>query len=496
MKKLWQKLLVSVLSLSMIVSMAAVSAFAVETDSTNPIVIDVEKSGFDENAGAFNLYLKIDKTASGDLTVDLSSAVGVLLDEYAKQYGYNSYPVLPGDSNRINIYISNDSDKTYYYEKSSLKLAPGDVSGMSEEQLSPFTGFDGQRLPLTHIGVISNTNKAIYKELFGVSGSASITADMMFSIYDYLAVKGYTGDDALTNYLLDYYCDYYSTDYASWDELVAAQPSLGDTFAVAGHNSIFEMSYSNMEEYCAEHPELAPFVYYESDVENPSGSDAVKVQIKWPEEKLATFSYNSFYKDYFSIAFGEEEIVQLNPNSNTGFTRTRGVGDYMDIGSALYQQTDSYLTGLENADSLANGDTIAFPMMLAVDGPGVGNGYMNYSFFYQNSIILKQVVEEEIPDEEPPLEPPVEEPDPEEPPVEEPEDPPVDLPDEDVPLAPPEQPIEPEQPEVEITDEEIPLEAPKTGDIFATAAASVVFGLTGVVVLGGLILRLRKNHDQ
>ena len=100
----------------------------------------------------------------------------------------------------------------------------------------------------------------------------------------------------------------------------------------------------------------------------------MKVQIKWPEEKLATFSYNSFYKDYFSIAFGEEEIVQLNPNSNTGFTRTRGVGDYMDIGSALYQQTDSYLTGLENADSLANGDTIAFPMMLAVDGPGVGNG--------------------------------------------------------------------------------------------------------------------------
>lgn len=74
MKKHLKRLLASLLSLTLILGATAVTAFAVEpAESEEAITIDMEKSGFDEEAGVFNLYLTINETASGDLTVDLAS---------------------------------------------------------------------------------------------------------------------------------------------------------------------------------------------------------------------------------------------------------------------------------------------------------------------------------------------------------------------------------------------------------------------------------------
>ena len=187
--------------------------------------------------------------------------------------------------------------------------------------------------------------------------------------------------------MLDYYNDLYHTSYATWNELVAAKPSLGETFAGFGDNGLFTMSYSYMESMCEAHPEMAPYVMYEviDDTTNPD-DPTVRVQFKWPEQDLAAFSYNFFYQDLFSAAYGMEECDQLNPNRNTSFTRTRGVGDYADSSSDLYQQTNGYFASLENADSLATGESITFDMKLAMDGPYTGNGYMNYKFSFANSI--------------------------------------------------------------------------------------------------------------
>lgn len=208
----------------------------------------------------------------------------------------------------------------------------------------------------------------------------------MFGIYDKLAEKNYTGDNALTEYMLDYYNDLYHTSYATWNELVAAKPSLGDTFAGFGNNGLFTMSLSYMESMCEAHPEMSPYVMYEviDDTTNPD-DPTVRVQFKWPEQDLAAFSYNLFYQDYFSVAYGDE-CDTMDPNRGTAFTRTRGVGDYTDASSALYQQTNSYFASLENADFLTNGKSVTFDMKLAIDGPGVGNGYMKYKFSFANSI--------------------------------------------------------------------------------------------------------------
>lgn len=353
---------------------------------STPVTVDEERSGLSEEDGCWYLYLDIGEGDAADVQVDLSEAVLGLFNAYAAENGMDSYPVLPGDSNMVKVCITNRSGHTYAYQRGSFVLSPLDVSDFPEEELSPFTGYDGQRLPFEFISAVPASHKAIYRDLFGCKGSADVTADMMFGIYDVLAEKGYTGKQPLTDYMLDYYNEFYHADYATWEELAAAKPSLGDTLAQAGVNSIFKMSAGYLEQLKQEHPEIAPYAY----VSNRSG-DEVQVQLKWPEQPLAVFSYDVFYQEYFSVAYGAEECEQLEPNRNTDFTRTRGVGDYADHAGALYQNTDAYFAGLEHADTLESGQALSFETKLAVDGPGVGNGYMNYEFSYNNTITLDRI---------------------------------------------------------------------------------------------------------
>lgn len=373
----------SVLLSALLLGSSCLMGVSADEINTDPVSVDMEKSGFSEADKRFNIYLTINETADADVSVSLSDAILDVMTAYANENGEDSYPVLPGDSNPITVTITNNSDKIYKYADGSFSLSTPDTEGLV---LSDFVGYDGQKIPYTYVSGIGITNRAIYSNLFGRSGSAKVTAEDLFTIYDKLAEKGYKGDHALTDFLLDYYNDFYRTSYATWDELAAAKPELGDTFAVAGNSGLRTMSLSYMESMCEAHPEMAPYVMYEviDDTTNPD-DPTVRVQFKWPEQDLAAFSYNVFYQDFFSVAYGDE-CDNMNPNSNTSFTRTRGVGDYADSSSELYQQTDSYFASLENADSLTNGESVTFDMKLAIDGPGVGNGYMNYEFSFANSI--------------------------------------------------------------------------------------------------------------
>lgn len=393
--KLMKRLTSILVSGALLLGMSSFSTFAAETDVPQadpkpPVSVDMERSGFVQEGGYFDVYLTVNDTASVNVQAEISTAILEVLNAYALENGEDSYPVLPGDSNQIRVTLENQSEHTFTYERGSFVMS---AYYEEEEALSPFIGFDGKQIPYSCIASIPSSHKAIYQGLFGLSSSGDVTADMMFGIYDTLAAKGYTGETALTDYFLDYYSDLYGKDYASWDELAADKPNLGDTFAQTGSNSIFTMSYGKMKVYCEEHPELAPYVYYESGIMGSVGlgdDDEVRVQIKWPEQDLAAFSYDVFYNDFFSVAYGEE-CEQLEPNRNTAFTRTRGIGDYTDVSGALYQQTDAYFAGLENADVLAPGESLTFDCKLAIDGPGVGNGYMNYSFSYYNAIAFDQI---------------------------------------------------------------------------------------------------------
>lgn len=79
---------------------------------------------------------------------------------------------------------------------------------------------------------------------------------ILFNIYNVLADKGYTGETALTDYLLDYFNKEYGADCKSWSELTSAYPKIANEFAKTGTNGIRNMTYSELETLCEKHPEI------------------------------------------------------------------------------------------------------------------------------------------------------------------------------------------------------------------------------------------------
>lgn len=341
--------------------------------ATDPVSVDTENSYYDSADKTYHVALTINETAGDDVTVEMSEAIIDLIN----QNGY----VMSGDTFPVKVTITNNSNNIYKYADNSFSVSTADISGYS--QISDFVGYDGQKIPYAFIAAIPLSNKAIWNGLYGKTGTQAVTAEELFNIYNVLADKGYTGETALTDYLLDYFNKEYGADCKSWSELTSAYPKIANEFAKTGTNGIRNMTYSELETLCEKHPEINQNFIKVTTSSNP---DQIGVQLLMPEEELAVYSYNVFYKDLFSVAYGMEECDQLNPNRNTSFTRTRGIGDYADSSSELYQQTNSYFASLENANSLTKGKSVTFDMKLGLDGPDLGNGYQNYEFSFANSI--------------------------------------------------------------------------------------------------------------
>lgn len=188
--------------------------------------------------------------------------------------------------------------------------------------------------------------------------------------------------------MLRYFNENNGYNYASWNELISKHVNIYTELVETGTNGIYEdVPLSKVDELCTKYPNLNDYVMISGYTGELTPDTLVDVQLLWPEEELMAFSYNAFYQDLFSATFGQEECGKLNPNGDgVDFSRTRGIGDYADANSELYQQTNSYFASLENADSLAPGESMTFDMKLALDGPGLGNAYQNYDFSFANSI--------------------------------------------------------------------------------------------------------------
>lgn len=174
----------SVLLSTLLLGSSCLMGVSANTVSTDPVSVDMEKSGFSEADKRFNIYLTINETADADVSVSLSDAILDVMTAYAQQYGLDSYQVQPGDSNPITVTITNNSDKIYKYADDSFTLTPAKYGAMSD-----FIGYDGEAIPFAYISGIATTSKAIYKNLFGKSESGDISAADMFGIYDKLAEK-------------------------------------------------------------------------------------------------------------------------------------------------------------------------------------------------------------------------------------------------------------------------------------------------------------------
>ncbi|WP_294552393.1 SpaA isopeptide-forming pilin-related protein [uncultured Pseudoflavonifractor sp.] len=291
---------------------------------------------------------------------------------------------VPGDHYKFQIMVKNESGNVYQYKDGSFVLAPGDsdeFGSLEEGSLLPVLTYDGQYLPIKFSGAM--IPEYFYQDIFHVGGSGNVTFEMMCQIYSYLAEAGYTGETAITDYLLDYFNELRGVSYDNLTDLFADHPDWLDGSKLTS-NGIWTMTEDELLAYIEQYPWIDRFVSAQS-----SGSN-LSVQIKWPEPEIAAVSYNSFYMGLFSVVYGKDNVDILNPNgAGVDFSRAHAVGDYMS-GTELYTETNSYFTELTK-DGFQDGETLEIWSGYGIDGPGMGNSYQNYSFTYYNIIELEQI---------------------------------------------------------------------------------------------------------
>lgn len=198
-------------------------------------------------------------------------------------------------------------------------------------------------------------------------------------MYETLEGDGFTGDTALSDYILAYYREKYNNSDLTWDTLISDHfVDVCKDFSISGNASFINTPTDE---------ELA--LFKQSKLDDYLIQIDKFWQVKWPEERLAVLAYDLFYKDFFAVLFGKE-AADANPNaSGCNLTRKRGVGDYANEEGEAYQAANEYLSKLGEDGKLENGETAIFNMALTLDGPYVGNQYACYDFIGSFSLKLK-----------------------------------------------------------------------------------------------------------
>ena len=338
--------------------------------------------------GVFKVYYDIGEDVDGDVVIDLSEVIDVL-NEYYRQVTGNKdgeYTCVPSDSNKFDIEITTSNGHTYRYKDGSFRLETADTS--SNEKLTDFIGFDGQKLSVESIGAIAKS--APMQELFGVSSSSKVKLNHVLNMYSYLEKAGYTGETALTDYLLDYYNGKLGSSYENFTDLAKEHPEM----VVDMQGGMADDQYSITEEQYNKLLEDYPdyFGKYSTIMERNNGK--VLIQVKWPEEEIASASYELFYKELLSFYFGDKAGQEEFADGSHGKWNDKDMGlkDYMDNTNEVWSRVNDYMkqataAGL-NKDEASK---LAISMAFGVDGPWTNNSYQGYKYNWYNSITLEQV---------------------------------------------------------------------------------------------------------
>ena len=320
-----------------------------------------------EDAPAKLVYT-IQEGAEGDQVLELSKLADALADTV--QY--------PGDAAQFDIEIHNESGNSYRYKPGSFTLASADTSGMEQSELLPVLGYDGQWIPFRFTS--SMVSNQMLKDLFNTS-SVNISLEQIVTLYDTLAEEGY---DSLTNYFVAWYNKKNSTDYASFDAIMAVAPAFFEDIQ-KGNAMKFSCTAEQFTELEEAHPEVMRWAYF------PSGKGPEDTfQLKWPESGLQTAGYDGWYQSMFAFAFGDDMAnLSTSPSGHTS-CHERGVGDYME-GTDLWEQTDAYFCGDGQALAPESGSVLSYSGKWALDGPCIRNAYANYEFSFYGSITLEEV---------------------------------------------------------------------------------------------------------
>ena len=234
---------------------------------------------------------------------------------------------------------------------------------MNKENLntSGFTSFSGKVIDNEHIRRRAQYSKAIYNGLFGYTSPHRVKKYEIENkyIYNKLATKNYTGDNALTEYLLDYYNN-------------------NAEFNMAGKtaNSLDELSIEAIFDIC-KGPNYVP---------DPGAQGDTEI-----EKQLAELFYNYYYDNCLGLAFNR---VITNDDFNNGTNRvyeTSSIQKLYDNTNGIKDSADEYLNSLfekVEAKSQGNADSSSYNVTIGVDGPNTKNVYASHPYFIKSTFDL------------------------------------------------------------------------------------------------------------
>ncbi|MCQ4636621.1 hypothetical protein NE619_07755 [Anaerovorax odorimutans] len=319
----------------------------------------------------------IGNNAEGDQVIELSNIVKAI-DEFIAEKGAN-YATQPGDKYPVEVVITNSSGHDYQYKDGSFLLSTADTS--QRDNLTAVTGFDGQQIPFDFTGALSPTKPL--QDLFGVTRDLDITINMVCNIYDVLKAKGFTGDQALTDYIKDYYSKENSYKIESLDQLTLAQKlDLQKTM----RNSQSTVTKTQLDELQKQYPKIMDHA-----LAKQKSDGTYEVQIKWPENELAAMSYNFFYDSLLSLAFGKDaETLKGTPKTTS---LEMAVADYMSNKGGIWSSANEYFKSIASGEkqlSAGQDSELTFNYLTALDGENTPNTYQLYAFSWYNTITLEQ----------------------------------------------------------------------------------------------------------
>ena len=343
----------------------------------------------------YEVTYAITEDAPKDLVIDFTQAYELCVEKYRAD---SRWYFGPGDSIKVKIKIVNNSPNDYIYVNNSFVSAPQDTTlfgSIEEGNVYPALTYDGQLMPIALSTAL--LTDYFYDDLFGKERANRVSFLEMCQLYEKLEENGYTGENALSDYLVHHFNKKFGETYESIESMAEEHPDwLLNGGTSMPYTSTETLTNQELETFQKQYPQIAPFF---NAVPSRNQENSWSVNIKWPETKLAVLSYNTYYKQLLSVAFGEENAQKLNPNISSGdteFSRTHAVGDYLPD-TELYKETNQYFQSLTK-DGFGKNDEIFIHMAWGQDG-AMSNGFELYTGAFYSIIELS---EKPLPD---PIEP-------------------------------------------------------------------------------------------
>ena len=226
-------------------------------------------------------------------------------------------------------------------------------------------------------------------KLFGVFSSREVTLNLVLEMKDYLEKAGYTGETALTDYMLAYYNKELGTSYSSFTELAKEHPEKVVDMQGGMADDQYYITEDQYNDLVKKYPELMG----KYAISETKSNGKVMVQLKWPEKEIAEASYELFYKELLSFSFGDktsqEEFVDARDQWHK---QDLGVKDYMDDTNDTRTKVNDYLKQATAAGlNKENATKLAISMAFGFDGPWTTNSYQFFKYAWYNSIVMEQV---------------------------------------------------------------------------------------------------------